>query len=398
MFGNVGFFDSQNFFIPVKEYAMGDTHSLIIKPDGSLWTVGRNTYGQTGLGTTTGNTTTLTRIGLDNNWKSVTALRNSEDSGDVFGRSIAVKTNGTLWSWGLQANGGLGDGVDGFTSTTIPIQVGSDTNWDKVSAGPAHVLAIKTNGTLWSWGRNVFFRTGLNTDLDNTLVPTQITSTSPSSSNNDWAAISAGGSFSLALKTDGTLWSFGWDNNGRTGQGLAFSGDFSEIPTRVGSDNNWIKISAGNRHSLVLKSNGELWGFGLDTGFALLSPPSMIGGSVYEPALISPFTDWIDISAGYDNSFGIRANGTLWSWGANTELFSSTNNGKLGLGIIPETERNFVTQIGTANNWVSVEVSNRTGFAFRNNRSLWGWGARNPGNNTAVGTPEVNVTEPRIVK
>ena len=126
--------------------------------------------------------------------------------------SLALCDDGTIWGWGDNDHGSVGDGT--ATDAAVPTQENSKTtDWRAVSAGGAHSLALRADGTLWGWGRNEFGELGDNTTTDR-HVPTQEVSGST-----DWAAISSGMSFSLGLKNDGTLWTWGLNDKGQLGDG-----------------------------------------------------------------------------------------------------------------------------------------------------------------------------------
>ena len=129
-----------------------------------------------------------------------------------FRHTLAIRADGTLWAWGDNANGRTGLGTD-TGIVTVPTQVGTANNWATVSAGTHHSLAVTTNGELWAWGNNGSGTTGLGVTTGNTLVPTRVGTAST------WRSVSAGQWFSLAIRTNGTLWSFGMNGSGRTGRG-----------------------------------------------------------------------------------------------------------------------------------------------------------------------------------
>ena len=122
--------------------AGGYGHTVAIRADGTLWSWGRNQEGQLGDGTTTGHATPA-QVGSATTWATVDA---------AFGHTVAVRTNGTLWAWGLNDDGELGDGTT--ATRTAPVQIGSDTTWRSVAVSDDHSLATRTNGTLWTWGAN----------------------------------------------------------------------------------------------------------------------------------------------------------------------------------------------------------------------------------------------------
>ena len=168
------------------------------------------------------------------------------------------------------------------------MQIGALTNWAQVSAGYNTSLAVKTDGTLWAWGRNNSGQLG-----DNTLItkssPVQIGALT------NWAQVSGGGTpsvgYSLAVKTDGTLWA--WGANNRFGQPYGTLGDGTIIdkssPVQIGALTNWAQVSAGSTNSLAVKTDGTLWAWGL-SGFGELGDGTTIGKS--SPVQIGALTGW----------------------------------------------------------------------------------------------------------
>lgn len=166
--------------------AAGSEHTLALKTDGSLWAWGKNRSGQLGDGTTVNKSSPI-RIGSDNNWKAVTAGRS---------HTLALKTDGSLWAWGGNNAGQLGDGPG--INKTSPVRIGSTSDWKAVTAGDLHTLALKTDGSLWSWGYNFYGHLGDGTTSPRTS-PVRIGSAI------DWNQVTAGSDYSFALKTDGSL-------------------------------------------------------------------------------------------------------------------------------------------------------------------------------------------------
>lgn len=152
------------------------------------------------------------QIGTDTHWQIVAA---------GYGHSIAVKTDGTLWGWGFNANGQVGNGTQ--TTQWVPVQLGSDTDWQTVACGGYHSMALKTDGTLWAWGNNGLGQLGDGTQ-QHRWVPT------PIGTDSDWQSISGGLLHAVAKKTDGTLWTWGYGLYGQLGQNSNFS---AYTPTQV---------------------------------------------------------------------------------------------------------------------------------------------------------------------
>ncbi|MCL2680005.1 MAG: hypothetical protein FWF11_00790, partial [Coriobacteriia bacterium] len=302
------------------QVSAGNNFSLALRSGGTLWSWGSNADGVTGLGTTVGNQLTPEQVGTAANWTAVSA--GSE-------HSLAIRSDGTLWAWGQNTGGRTGLGVLLGTETT-PVQVGTATNWAHVSAGQTHSLAVRSDGTLWAWGSHTNGVTGLGTSSGNQTTPAQVGTAT------NWSAVSAGSAHSLAIRADGTLWSWGSNVGGRTGLG-ATTGT-QTTPVQVGTATDWTTLSAGNAHSIAIRSDGTLWSWGSNTvGRTGLGTTI---GSQTTPIQVGSATDWTLADAGTagSHSLGMRTNGDLWGWGYNV-------NGQIGLNDIGD--RTVPTLIGS---------------------------------------------------
>jgi len=228
-----------------------------IRLDGTLWTWGANSYGQNGRNQSpSAKSSSPTQVGTDTTWKNI-AL-------GYEGCVKAIKTDGTLWSWGYNANGQLGlntQGPGASTAKSSPTQV-PGTNWSTVSCDNQGVMATKTDGTLWMWGKNEKGNLGQN-NLTNYSSPVQIPGTT-------WTkgTVASYANGSAALKTDGTLWTWGRNHFGQLGQ------------------NNQVDYSS----------------------------PVQLPGT------------WTDVRMGYQTSAGVKSGNTLWMWGDNDQGQSGQNN------------------------------------------------------------------------
>jgi alpha-tubulin suppressor-like RCC1 family protein len=285
----------------VNEFAQvsaGERNTLFIKTNGTMWSCGRN-VGAIGNGSFDDvSVTPPVQIGTGFTWTDVSC-------GYQYG--LAVRQDGTLWAWGrTDNNGSLGDGTT--TASASPIQIGTDTNWSKVYAGERHSMAIKTNGTLWAWGSNDWGYLGDGTQTGRNS-PVQI------GTGTDWASIALGDRHSLGIKTNGTLWAWGYNDQGQVGDGT--SGNFRTSPVQIGTGTNWKSVAAGDFHSIALKTDGTLWSWGYGGNSALGQGNTT---TYLVPTQIGTATDWdiLASSKGATNHHhAVKANGAIYGWGAN---------------------------------------------------------------------------------
>jgi len=252
----------------------------MISPDApkTLWAWGKNNAGQLGLSDAITRSSPV-QVGALVNWRSVSV-------GNF--QSLATKTDGTLWAWGKNEYGQLGLGDYVYRSS--PVQVGILATWGAIATSSRQSFALKTDGTLWSWGRNtgngylglgdyvhyVGYPWYTNLKLSRSS-PVQVGTLAT------WSAVSVGGSsFSLALKTDGTLWAWGTSGS----EGYLGLGDLIKrsSPTQIGTLATWSQIGNGSRHSLAIKTDGTLWAWGHNVygqhglaDFAARSSPAQVG-------------------------------------------------------------------------------------------------------------------------
>jgi alpha-tubulin suppressor-like RCC1 family protein len=345
-FGQVGNGNSttQSSPIPVQggfttwaQIAHAGATAAAIKTDGTLWTWGISNQGQAGNGAVGTVNSPNSKSGGGTTWAKV-AFGNQGTGG-------AIKTDGTLWMWGYGGNGQLGNGTS--TSTSSPVTVaGGGTTWSQISIGAYTGAGIKTDGTLWTWG-------GINAAYGQLANGTTTTVTSsPNTTINGgttWAQLSNGYNHILAIKTDGTLWSCGYNAKGQLG--INSTTQTSSFQTVAGGGTTWKQVSAGNNLSAALKTDGTLWacgygynggnGQGTTTNVNISSFQTISGGG----------TNWKQVSMSGQVGCATKTDGTLWVWGAN-------NNGLLGnnTGIASGVP----TQINTGsvnNTWKQVVIA-----------------------------------------
>lgn len=329
-----------------QSVSAGVAHSAGIRTGGTLWTWGRNNLSQIGDGSAVAMRTTPTQIGTDTNWQTISCGGS---------HTLALKTNGTLWAWGFNSSGQLGNGNN--TNSNIPVQVGTDTDWAVISAGDEFSLALKTNGSLWAWGRNDNNQLGDGTTVSKNS-PIQI------GNQTNWESISAGANHSLAIKTNGNLYGWGVNSLGQLGNGTTVN---ESVPVKIGNDNDWNKVAAGTIHSVAFKDDFSFWVWGGNNEGQLGVGTSGTGTNLTSPFNIISLNGCNTISKGSQNTILKKSDGTVWIWGANAV-------GQLGNGT---TSMSFTTspiQVGSANDWQTISMRGTHVLALKNDGSLYAWG------------------------
>ena len=326
--------------VGVAEVAAGLYHSVALMTNGTVWAWGYNNYGQLGDGTSTMSTNAIQVEGLED----VVAIA----AGNYH--TLAVKSDGTVWGWGYNTYGQLGTGRT--TSTNRPTQMTNMTGAISVAAGYAHTLIVKTNGTVWACGRNNYYQLG-----DGTIS----TRSSPILVSNLVGGImkvAAGYYHSAALRTNGTVYAWGYNNYGQLGDGTLTT---RTNPVQVLNILNAINIAAGDYHTVVRTIDG-VWGWGENNY-------GQLGDGTYTYCVnvvqVSNLTTAVSVAAGRYSSLAVLSNETVNSWGYNS-------NGQLGDGT-------------TATRYTPILVSNLVGVtraaggyyhnvALMSNGTVRGWG------------------------
>ena len=278
--------------------------------------------------------------------------------------TIAIGTDGSLWAWGNNRDGQLGNGEEGgawenlSANSNKPVRIGTDSDWAFTAAGSEHTIAVKTDGSLWGWGRNDRGQLGDGT-LVNRSTPVRI------DADLDWASVSAGDNFTVAIKTDGSLWSWGNNTFGQLGNGTKGSNRGSNIPVRIGTDSNWVSVDAGLWHTVAIRTDGSLWIWG-DTNNITDGGRGAMSVTITHPTQVGTETGWVLAAAGDDHNVALKADGSLWSWGRNSlgALGHDTGRGS-----------NDLIQIGTDKDWAYVTAHSYNTMAIKKDGTLWICGA-----------------------
>jgi alpha-tubulin suppressor-like RCC1 family protein len=324
--------------------------------EGTLWTWGLGTSGQLGNANITNRSTPVTTFAGGTNWKQVSG---------GFTHTAAIKTDGTLWTWGFGGNGRLGTNDTTTRSTPVTTFAGG-TNWKQVSGG-FHTAAIKTDGTLWTWGFGTFGQLGTNDITDRSTPVTTF------AGGTNWKQVSCGTLHTAAIKTDGTLWTWGLGTYGRLG-----TNDVTNRSTPVttfAGGTNWKQVSGGGQHTAAIKTDGTLWTWGAGT-FGQLGTNDVTNRST-PVTTFAGGTNWKQVSGGFHTA-AIKTDGTLWTWGFGT-------SGQLGTNDV--TNRSTpVTTFAGGTNWKQVSGGSGHIAAIKTDGTLWTWGF---GTSGQLGTNDV---------
>lgn len=335
--GGLGLGNTTNYSSPKQVGALIDwaypsiggltNHSTLCnKTDGTLWAWGNNNTGQLGQGNITYRSSPV-QVGALTTWGKPVMTGSYA--------ALCIKTDGTLWSWGSGYTGTTAQGNQ--SNLNSPVQVGALTNWSKLSqAANTNMLAVKTDGTLWSWGQNSQGALGVG-DTTNRSSPVQIGALT------DWANPAAGSYFALCVKTNGTLWTWGRNTNGQLGLGDTTN---RYSPVQVGALTNWSKPTGGSQFAGCVKTDGTLWTWGRNQSGQLGHGNTTDYSS---PKQVGALTNWSYARAGWTPMAAVKTDGTLWTWGLNTTY------GQLGLG--DTTNRSSPVQVGSLTNWKNPTVA-----------------------------------------
>ena len=269
-------------------------HSLALKSDGTVWAWGNNNYGQLGNGV------------IDPNYSGapvqVSNLTNVTAIAEGMFHSLAVKSDGTVWTWGDGRYGQLGNGTN--INSNVPVQVSGLTDAIAVAGSNGSSIALKSDGTVWAWGSGYLGVLGNGNSIDSN-VPVQVSGLT------GVTAIAGGLNQFIALKSDGTVWAWGYNNYGQLGNGTNTN---SNVPVQVSNLSGITAISggSGNYHFIALKSDGTVWAWGWNL-YGQLGNGTNIDSNV--PVEVSNLTGVTKIAGGIYHALALKSDGTVWAWG-----------------------------------------------------------------------------------
>jgi alpha-tubulin suppressor-like RCC1 family protein len=325
--------------------AAGDYHSIALDDNGTVWGWGDNGSGQLGDGTTT-------------NRNAPSRMRFVSDVFAVAGggnHTLALTGDGRVWAWGDNSSGQLGDGT--FLLRSQPAPVLQLTGGVAVAAGYGHSLALKKDGTVWAWGDNSSGQLG-NGTTENRNIP------KPVSNLTEVIAISAGQYHNLALKKDGTLWAWGANTDGQLGDGSFHT---RTVPVQVSGLSHAVFVAAGGYHGLAIQSDQRVWTWGRNW-------EGQVGDSPYDyvatPVPVTGLSGVLLVAAGASHSLALKSNGTVWAWGQN-------DHGQLGNSTFQPTST--PVQVSDLVSVIGLAAGANHSVALRNDGTVWAWGDNGSG-------------------
>ena len=318
-----------------------------------LWNTGYNNYGQLGHNN---ETSYSSPVQLSGNWS---ILGNAN-----LNYGMAVRNNQTFWTWGRNNYGQLGH--NNVTLYSSPVQL-PGTTWGygitgNTASGAGTAMVTKTDGTLWVWGYNGGGQLAQN-NIINLSSPTQIPGTWK---NEMYSGCQGYGGWAVAIKDNGTIWSWGYGNFGQLGNNYSFGTPTSlyrqSSPIQIGTATDWDQVSGGVNQPLAIKTTGQLWAWGYnnDGELGLNDTPHRSS-----PCQVGTDTTWSQITNSYLSVQAIKTNGTLWAWGKNE--FGQLAQKK-------KTTHSSTTQIGTGTDWNQVRAGGNSMYANKTDGTMWVWG------------------------
>ncbi|MGG3283278.1 S-layer homology domain-containing protein [Paenibacillus solani] len=324
----------------------GYYHTASLVSSGEVYSWGYGDRGQLGDGTWYTRTTPVKAKNLNHVIDIHSGVRSS----------MALRQDGTVWTWGANENGQLGIGT--ITNVNAPAQVAGLSGIKAISGGLGyHGMALSENGTVWTWGKNDNGELGNGTTIQQN-TPVLVTGLS------DVTAIAAGGYYSLALKSDGTVWAWGVNGNGELGDGTTTD---RYVPVQVAGLSDVMAIAAGGSHSLAIKQDGTVWAWGINT-YGMLGDGTRTHRT--RPVQVRNLQHIVAVAAGGYHSLAVDQAGNVWSWGDNSQKQLGLGSNASSLSPIPVPGIEQVREI-SAGGFHSV--------VMKKDGTVWGWGYNSGG-------------------
>lgn len=347
--------------VSAQKIVGGVYNSYAICPDSTLWAWGKNDVGQVGDGTNNQQLVPVRTQVLD----KVVSVKGGQD------HTLALKADGTVWAWGNNAVGSLGNGTTSHVNTLAPAQVPGLSGVVSIAAGFGSSFAIKNDGTVWAWGYNAG-QHGDGTDSNINRIPHQVLQY------NGAKAVETGKGYSFALMPDGTVWASGFNVDGNLGNGTDI---FSNVPVQVMGLSDIVAISGKKYHGMALKSDGTVWTWGWNHLGQLGNGTTTSSNIAIQVPGLSGI---IAIAAGNSHSLVLKNDGTIWGWGRNdgNQLADGTT-----------IDRSTPVRVSNLTNVIQIAAGDYHSLAMTSDGTVWGWGFNGSDGILGDGT-SINRAEP----
>jgi alpha-tubulin suppressor-like RCC1 family protein len=361
--------------------AAGGRHTVMLEGNGRVWAWGHNDDGQLGDGTTAGKSTPVLVKGAGGSGTLNDAV--AVAAGDDH--TVALKSDGSVWMWGYNGAGQLGDGTWASTSTPVPVKgaggAGTLSDGIAVAAGTYHTVALKSDGSVWTWGRNNDGQLGDGTTAGKT-TPVPVKGAGGSGTLSDVVAVAAGAGHTVALKSDGSVWAWGYNVYGQLGDGTTF---VRNTPVQVkdgggsGTLSDVVAVAASGYHTVALKSDGSVWAWGANFYGELgdgTTDPKATPVQVKGQAGAGTLSGVVGVATGDYHTVALKSDGGVWAWGANVY-------GELGDGETVDKSTPVPVKgqdgVGTLSGVVAVAVASYHTVALKSDGGVSAWGGNNLG-------------------
>ena len=393
------------FLTDIVAVTSGAVHGMALMDDGmerTVWTWGNNNYGQLGDNNKPTRSDKPVQVKGEDNIGYLTGVV-SIGAGEFH--SVALKDDGTVWAWGYNHEGELGDGTMG-TDRITPVQVvgeggtGFLTGVAAINAGGFHALAVKTDGTVRAWGSNYYGQLGNGNNGEGTesAAPVPVAGEDGIGRLTDVMAAAGGNSHTVALKKDGTVWAWGRNHAGQLGDGHL--GTDSNTPVQVVGEGGTgfltgvVAVSASEHHSVAVKNDGTVWAWGRNywgqLGDGNSETDSDTPVQVLDRGGVGTLTGIVAVAAGEEHTLSLRYDGTVLAWGYNQ--YGQCGDGNSGVGIYTNTpvlaSREGGT--GTLTDVVAISADLYHSVALKNDgteTTVWAWGYNSSGQLGDGGSP-----------
>ncbi len=343
--------------VSAQRIAAGGWHSLAVCTDSTVKAFGENATGQLGDNTTTDKSTPV----QVSNLTGIIAVSAGGDQ--LEAHSMALKADGTVWAWGSNLYGGLGNGTT--NSTLVPVQTLLLSDVMAISAGGWHSSALKKDSTVWTWGWNMDGQLGDGTANDRSL-PAKVNGLS------GIKQIAAGTYHMLALKSDGTVWAWGDNVSGQIGNGTKTD---QLTPVQVSGLTDVVRIAAGRFFSLAVKSDGTVWTWGENLYGQLGNGNTTDQTTPVQVSGLTGITDAVTATGAF-HCLAVKNDNTVWAWGRNT--YGNLGNGTTTNSSVP-------VQMQGESNIAGMAAGTNFSLLYKKDGTFWACG-RNASGQLGDGT------------